>query len=144
MNTATNRLKVLEDVSINIKVKLSALWMTLMLFYIYADILGFYTPGVIEKVVSGEIGGVQITESFLFVMAIWMAIPSLMVCLSLVLKASLNRWLNIIAALVSLLALGTTFFVGDFSARYTLQAIVEGVLMAWIVWQAWTWPRTEA
>ena len=38
-----------------------------MLFYIYADIVGFYSPGNIKKVISGEIGGIQITEGFLFV-----------------------------------------------------------------------------
>ena len=77
----------LEEVRINTKTRLSMLWVTLMLFYIYADILGFYTPGVIEKVVSGEIEGVKINEGFLLSMAIWMAVPSIMVILSLTLKA---------------------------------------------------------
>ena len=115
-----------------------------MLFYIYADILGFYSPGVIDKVVAGEIGGIQITEGFLFVMAIWMAIPSLMVFLSLALKANANRWLNIIAGILSIAALGATFFAGELSARYIFQAIVEAVLVVLIIWLAWKWPRTEA
>ena len=126
---------------INVKIKLSALWVTLMLFYIYADIVGFYSPGNIEKVMSGEIGGIQITEGFLFVMAIWMAIPSVMVFLSLTLKANANRWVNIIIGIVSIVVLGATFFAGEFSARYTFQAIVEGVLIVLIVWYAWTWPK---
>ena len=58
MNTNNKTARTLEDVKINVKIKLSALWVTLMIFYIYADILGFYTPGNIEKVVSGELGGV--------------------------------------------------------------------------------------
>jgi hypothetical protein len=143
MDTNTKSSKYLEDVKINIKIKLSLLWVTLMLFYIYADILGFYTPGVIEKVVSGEIEGVQITEGFLLSMAIWMAIPSVMVFLSLTLKANANRLLNIIAGFVSIIALGATFFVGEFSPRYMFQAIVEGVLMVWIVWHAWKWPERD-
>ena len=73
MATNNNTARPLEDLKIDIKMKLSALWVTLMLFYIYADILGFYTPGNIEKVVSGDIGGIQITEGFLLVMAIWQA-----------------------------------------------------------------------
>jgi hypothetical protein len=143
MNTNKKTAKTLGDVKINVKIKLSALWVTLMLFYIYADILGFYTPGNIEKVVSGEVGGIQITEGFLFVMTIWMAIPSVMVFLSLTLKANANRWVNIIVGIVSIVVLGATFFVGEFSARYTFQAIVEGVLIALIVWHAWKWPRQE-
>ncbi len=140
MNTITKNQKYLNDFKINVKIKLSVLWVTLMLFYIYADILGFYTPGVIEKVVSGEIEGVQITEGFLLSMAIWMAIPSVMVFLSLTLKANVNRLLNIIAGFISIIALGTTFFVGEFSARYTFQAIVETVLIASIIWNALRWP----
>ena len=143
MTTNNNTAKVLDDVKINVKIKLSAIWVTLMLFYIYADILGFYTPGTIEQVVSGEIGGVQITDGFLFIMAIWMAVPSVMVFLSLALKANVNRWVNIIAAIASILVLGTTFFVGEFSPRYTFQAIVEGVLILLIIWYAWKWPKNE-
>jgi len=133
--------KIFGDAKIDIKIRLSAIWVTLMLFYIYADILGFYTPGVIEKVISGEIGGVQISSAFLLIMAVWMAVPSVMVLLSLTLKASLNRLVNIIIAIISVLMLGVTFFAGEISARYVFQAIVEGILMASIVWQAWKWPR---
>jgi len=139
-----NTARVLDDVKINVKLKLSAIWVTLMLFYIYADILGFYTPGTIENVVSGEIGCVQITAGFLLVMAIWMAVPSVMVFLSLALKAKVNRWVNIVAAIVSMLVLGATFFAGEFSVRYTFQAVVEGVLMVLILWYAWKWPTKDA
>jgi hypothetical protein len=144
MNINEETTRVLKDAKINIKIKLSVLWVTLMLFYIYADILGFYTPGNIEKVVSGEIGGMQISEGFLFAMANWMAIPSLMVFLSLTLKANANRWVNIIAGIASIIALFAIFFVGEFSARYTFQTVIEGVLIALIMWHAWKWPAQEA
>jgi hypothetical protein len=38
---------MLEDVKINVKFKLSALWVTLMFFYLYADILAFYQSGTL-------------------------------------------------------------------------------------------------
>jgi len=136
--------KQLVNVKINIKVRLSVLWVTLMLFYIYADILGFYSPGVIEKVISGEIEGIQVSEGFLLGMAVWMAIPSVMVILSLTLKANVNRLLNIIAGFASFLALATTFFVGELSGRYTFQAVIEAVLITSIVWNAWKWPKLDA
>ena len=143
INSIKKGTRIFQDVKVDIRTKLSALWITLMLFYIYADILGFYTPGNIESVVSGEIGGVQITQGFLFVMAVWMAIPSVMVFLSLTLRASVNRWVNILVGSLSILALVATFFAGEISARYTFQAILEGVLMVAIIWSAWTWPRLE-
>jgi hypothetical protein len=40
--------------------------------------------------------------------------------------------------------LAATFFVGEFSTRYTFQAIVEGVLIALIIWLAWKWPQQES
>jgi hypothetical protein len=143
MDTNAKNIRILEDVKVNVRMKLSALWITLMLFYIYADILGFYTPGNIESVVAGEIGGFQITEGFLFMMAIWMAIPSVMVFLSLTLNANVNRWVNILVGILSIVALAATFFVGEFSARYTFQAILEAVLIASIVWQALRWPKKD-
>ena len=143
MNATNKTAQILDDVKIDVKIKVSALWVTLMLFYIYADIMGFYTPGVIDKVMSGEIGGIQISKGFLFVMAIWMAIPSVMVFLSLTLRANVNRWVNIIVGILSMVVLGASFFVGEFSARYTFQAIIEGVLIAAIVWHVWKWPIQE-
>lgn len=74
-------------------------------------------------------------------MAIWMALPSLMVFLSLVLKANANRWVNIIAGILSLAVLIATFLVGDISLRYTFQAILEVLLIVAIIWQAWKWPQ---
>ena len=72
-----------------------------------------------------------------------MAIPSVMVLLSLVLNAKANRLVNIIIGIVSIVVLGATFFAGDVSSRYTFQAIVEGVLIGSIIWLAWKWPKQE-
>lgn len=112
-----------------------------MFFYIYADILGFYSPGIIEDVITGELAGIKLSEGYLLVMAVWMAIPSLMIILSATLKASINRLANLIVGLLSLVILAATFFVGDFSIRYTFQALIEAVLIVMIIWNAWKWPK---
>ena len=139
MNRDTNAVLKREDARVNVKVKLSGLWAALMFLYTYADILGFYTPGSIEKLMAGKAGNVQITEGFLVVMAVWMAVPSVMIFLSLAIKAGVNRWLNIVVGVVSLLVLGATFLAGEISLRYIVQAAVEAVLIVVIVWHAWTW-----
>lgn len=144
MDTNSKTIHQYVDQGINVKIKLSALWITLMLFYIYADIIGFYSPGIIESVMTGKIAGIELTEGYLLIMAVWMSIPSLMVILSLILQAGINRWVNLVVALLSLIILAFTFFVGEFSIRYTIQALVEAVLMILIIWYAWTWPKHAA
>jgi len=133
----------MEDVKINVKTKLSALWATLMFLYIYADLLGWMEPGHIEAVMSGEVAGMQITPVFLLGSTILMAIPSLMVFLSLTLTPKANRWANIIVAIVYFGVLVGALFIGELSTAYTFSSIVEAVLIALIVWYAWKWPKQE-
>jgi hypothetical protein len=133
---------ILEDVKINVKFKLSALWVTLMFFYLYADVLAFYQPGNIEKIIAGEIGGIQINLAFSLSSAMLMAIPSVMVFLSLALKAKVNRWTNIIVGIfhAGLLLMAVLVPGGLY---YIFYVIVEAVLIALIVGYAWKWPKQE-
>ncbi|MFW9824643.1 MAG: DUF6326 family protein [Candidatus Thorarchaeota archaeon] len=131
---------MIEDV----KLKLSALWVSLLFFYVYADILGFYAPGNIEALITGEIGGIQITQLFLFGSALLMASKSLMIILCLTLRVKANRQVNIILGIVCAVVLCITFFVGEIHAYYMLYGIVEGVILALIVWHAWKWPDSKS
>ena len=99
MNSNRKTARILEDVKINVKRKLSALWVAAMLCYAYGEILGFMKPGAIEDYRIG-IGatGAPITHVALLLIAISMAIPIVMVFLSLTLKPKVNRWANIILA----------------------------------------------
>ena len=135
---------MLEDVIINVKFKLSALWVTLMFFYLYADVLTFYQPGALEEIIAGKLGGVQINQAFSLTAAIVMAIPSVMVFLSLTLKAKANRWTNIIVGIYSAgLLLVTVLLAKAFDPHYILYDIIEAVLIALILWYAWKWPKQE-
>ena len=82
---------MLEDRKVNVKAKLALLWVALMFFYIYNDIFSFFQPGHVAELVEGQLEGVQFTQSLLFGAAVLMAFPSLMVLLSLTLKARANR-----------------------------------------------------
>ena len=132
------------DEKTNVKIKLSALWITLMFLYTYADILGFYAPGNIEELISGEIAGIRMTQELLLGSAILMVIPSAMVFLSLTLKAKVNRLVNIMVGIVYIVVLGSTFLTGRNPAYYILFATLKAVFLALIVWHAWKWPKKEA
>jgi len=141
--TNPKTIRVFEDVKVNVKLKLSALWIVLMFLYTYADILGFYAPGNIEELISGEIAGIRMTQGLLLGSAILMVIPSAMVFLSLTLHAKANRWVNIIVGIVYIVVLGSTFLTGRNPAYYILFAMLKAVFLALIVWHAWKWPKKD-
>ena len=138
--------RILEDVKVNVKWKISALWVALMFLYIYADFLGLMEPGFIELVRAGEVlGGIKITQELWFFAAILVAIPSVMIFLSLTLKAKVNRWANIILGIVYTgVNIANLLSIEEPWAYTIFYNIVESVLTLLIVWYAWRWPKQEA
>jgi hypothetical protein len=133
--------RILEDVKINVKIKLAALWIALMFLYIYADIKAFYQTGIIEQIIAGEVEGIQITPTLLWGTAILMSIPGIMVLLSLVLKAKVNRWVNIIVSILHIgLAINFMLMPGGWAYSY-IYSIGQIVFLLLIVWSAWKWPK---
>ena len=143
MNT-NEKTAELDDVKIDVKIKLATLWAALMFIYTYGDILGFYTPGNLEQLISGEIEGIQLTEGLLIINAVTMTIQSVMIFLSVALKANANRWANLILGAFAAVVLVVATYVGGIDVRYAIQASVELVLIALILWHAWKWPKQEA
>lgn len=137
---------MLEDQKPNTKVRLALLWVALMFFYIYNDIFSIWQPEHVQQLMDGELEGVEITQSILFGGAALMAIPSLMILLSLTLKATVNRVLNIAVGVLQLLVLLGTQFVGESGSDtwlyWRLFEVLEAVFLAIIIWTAWTWPHT--
>ena len=133
---------ILENVKINLKVKLSALWVTLMLCYIYADILSLYKPGAVESIIAGKMGPFPATQTALLLASIMMIIPAAMVFLSLLLKPKVNRWANIVLGVVyAVIGLGN--LIGETWVYYLAFGIIEIVLTVLIVFYAWKWPSQE-
>jgi hypothetical protein len=129
-----------EDFRISVKIKLSALWITLMFLYSYADVLGFYSPGNLAEILTGEIAGVPLTQEMLLAMAIMMALPILMVILSLILMPKVNRVLNIVIGIFQIVVLFATFL-NTITAYYVVLASIEFVCLVLILWFAFKWPK---
>ena len=143
MNSNRKTARILEDVKVNVKIILSALWVTLLLIYIYVDIFGFYKPGIIEDILAGKVWEFEITQAWAVGALILMMIPSLMVFLSMTLKASLNRWTNIIVGILYII-IGVITTIGETWAFYIVGHIVGIVLLLIIIWTALKWPKQEA
>ncbi|MHA2317029.1 MAG: DUF6326 family protein [Candidatus Hodarchaeales archaeon] len=130
-----------EEVKINVKVKLAAAWASLVLIYIYADFFGLYVPGHIEELIEGNMSGFQITDVLLLGFMILMTLPSLMVFLSLILKAKINRFTNIIFVIIQLVFVVAGII--DPNLYFVFASSVETVLLVLIIWYAWKWPMQE-
>jgi hypothetical protein len=145
MNTKQTGSK-LEDRKVNVKAKLAFLWIALMFFYIYNDLFSFMQPGHVAQLVGGQLEGVQFTQSILFSAAVLMAFPSFMVLLSLILKAGVNRWVNIVVGILHIFVLLGTQFVGesDVWLYWRFYELLEAVFLVLIIWTAWKWPITES
>jgi hypothetical protein len=134
MNSEKKNATILEDVKVNIKIKLSALWVSIMFIYLYVD--------VIEDAIAGKVWTFQITQVWLLGVIILMTIPSLMVFLSLALPVKANRWTNIIVGILFIVVtLGMT--IGESYVFYIFGSIVETVLLLLIVVYAWKWPTDK-
>jgi hypothetical protein len=141
MNTIKKTTEM-EHVKVNVKMKLSALWATLMLLYIYADHFSLFRTGQIEEMISGRIGPFPVTQGSLLVFSILMMIPAVMVFLSLALKPAVSRWANIILG-VLYTTVNISNLIGETWVYYMFFGVVEIVLTFLIVWYAWKWRNPE-
>jgi hypothetical protein len=123
----------------DVKIRLSALWAAAMLNGLMGGMLELFEPGLIEQVIAGEIGGMQITSEMLLFMAILMVIPPIMVFLSVTLKDKANRWTNIILGIV-FFGFGLLELAEKITQPYFLVSGILGIVFAvLIVWYAWKW-----
>ena len=129
----------LDDIKVHVKIKISALWASVMFCYIYADYFGLYVPGALQWMLQGKMGPLgPTTQGVLLGTSLMMAIPSVMIFLSLALKSNLNRWLNITFGVIYTAIILITMWDWAF---YIFFGIIEVLLTGLIVWYAWTWPR---
>jgi hypothetical protein len=142
MNTPKAGKTALEDPKVNVKTKLSALWASVMFCYVYGDYFGLYGHGKLAEMMEGRIGPLgEATQGVLVGVSAMMAIPSVMVFLSLVLPPGLNRWLN--------LALGVAYTaimlmtMRGAPTSYVFMGVIEVLLTLLVAWHAWTWPRRQ-
>lgn len=132
------------DVPVDTRVQLSALWTATMFCYIYCDYFALYVPGKLEGMMRGDMGPLGVvTQGTLVGTSLLMAVPSLMIALSVVLPARPNRVLNVIVGACYALLLALFVYTATWYF-YKLFASLEAILAALVVVRAWRWPAIEA
>ena len=142
MNSSEDTGKDLDDIKVHVKLKMSALWASVMFCYIYADYFGLYVPGSLQRVLAGKMGPLgPVTQMVLLGTSATLAIPSVMIFLSLVLKPNFNRCLNIVLGVLYTSIILMTMWRWAF---YIFYGVIEIALTGLVVWYAWNWPRQKA
>jgi hypothetical protein len=129
----------LSDIKVHVRFKLSALWASLMFCYIYGDYFGLYVPGQLQGMLDGAGPTGPVSQGSLIGTALLLAVPGLMVFLSLALSPRLCRWLNVglglfYTAIMLFTMPGAWWF-------YITLGVIEVALSLLIVAYAWRWPR---
>ncbi len=112
------------------RVRLSTLWVFMLLNYLYCDVLGLFDPGLPKN----------LTQEALLAASFLMEIPIAMVVLSRVLKHRPNRWANVIAGSFMAVVQASTLFVGSApTTYYVFFSVIEVACLLVIVGSAWRW-----
>ena len=111
------------------KIKIAVLWSLLEFCIITVSILGQDMPGFMPE-----------TPEMRLVIAISLLIPPIMAFLSLILKDSVNRWVNIILSIffiVMAYPFGLAEATPDYFNSILAVFIVEVAALLLIIWYAW-------
>lgn len=134
----------LSDLKILTKLKIAALWTSTMFCYIYCDYFELYVPGKLESMQQGDMGPLgAVTQTVLMGTSVLMAIPSLMVFLSIALPSRFNKILNIVFGIFFTLLMAMITYTANWYF-YKFFALIETVLTALIVWYALKWPKVDS
>ena len=81
----------------------------------------------------------------LFAASVLLAIPALMVFLSIILKPKINRQLNIVLGIfyTAIMVLIAITSITPWRTFYVFLAIVESAITALIVYYAWNWAKSK-
>ena len=126
---------------LDIKERLSLLWLFALLNYLYADVLALF------DIVGSRTSFGPLAQWALMGSAVLMEIPIAMIVACRLLPFRVNRLANIIAAGIVTLVNGcVTFVVPLFTTlrppafpEYLFFGTIETVCTVVIIWQAWTW-----
>jgi hypothetical protein len=138
--------RLLEVDMHDVKERLSVLWIFTLLNYLYADVIALFA------FVGSLSEAPHLSQAALLASSVLMEIPIAMILFSRILAFRANRLANIVAGILLTLVNGFLTFVlpftnGDFrdpiAPMYFFFATIETIASSVIVWQAWTWSRTQ-
>ncbi len=121
---------------VDVRIILSALWVAAMFLYQQGDVQRLYSGDFVPG--ETDLGDTMSPEVLWMISAITMTIPVVMIILSLTLKYPVNRWANIIVAILFFVynLVGLRNYPSAYDRFLIAVSLVANVLT---VWHAWNW-----
>jgi hypothetical protein len=128
--------KKMKFQKISMEVKLSTLWIVVMINMIYADIYSIMVE-LVNKNTLDIPGDVKVVMA---IAALVTNIPIFMIYLSRVLSYKWNKWSNIVAGVLTIV-----YIIGGGSStpHYFIVAFIEIIILIMIIANAWKWTNSE-
>lgn len=126
-----------EEITINPRLKLAALWTAAVFCYLYGDYFELYLPKKVEGLLTGH--NLLDSPMKLWAASIMMSVSAVMIPVSVMASRAWCRRLNLIAGIffTAIMVLIGAMSVSAWRTFYVYLAVVESVLTSVIVWQAW-------
>lgn len=134
-------MSTLQEPQIPVQAKLAAAWTSFVFLYIYVDYFALYKPGYLDDLLVGVVYEFAVSQTSLTLFLTLIAIPSLMVVLSMTLPARVNRAANLVVASLYIPVSLYNAMGESWAFFYGLSIGLEVVILALILREAWMWPR---
>lgn len=121
---------------VDVRIILSALWVAAMFLYQQGDVQRLYSGDFVPG--ETDLGKMMSPGTLWMISALTMTIPVVMIILSLILKYPVNRWANIIVAILFFVytLVGLRNYPSAYDRFLLAVSLVANVLT---VWYAWNW-----
>lgn len=131
----------LQDFTVNVRLKLSALWTSVMFCYIYGDYFELYVPNKVEGLLNGN--NLLNSPFNLLLATVMLTIPAILISVSLMTKPSVCRILNIVFGVffTLLMLLIAITSITEWRMFYVFLALVESIITSIVIYQAWNWDK---
>lgn len=129
------------------KMILSTLWVFYIFNILYADVLSLmgatFSNNGSSTAEDAELISTIVSPEMLLGVAFYLELGIVMIVFSRLLKYGINRWANIVIALLQALGLLASLFVGTPAGYYIFFVVVEVIALLFIAWYAWGWNEMD-
>lgn len=129
------------------RVRVAALWIFMAVSMSAYTLLAILEPGVLDDVMKGQVGEMEITEGMLFFLAVFWIVPLTMAVLTLILRKPLAKATNLGVGVLAA-AMWAWDFVEHLAAgeaSFGTSMLAAGMVLAGlgVLWHAWRWPGAD-